>query len=263
MSLKRFVTVTLGSALLIGLSWSAITRIQDVRERREKVLEQTEVERPPVQERPVVTQSSSVSSAEASEAPPETPSAGAVNWNVPFTSQAPHGEWDAVHKEACEEASILMVLRFFRDEPITSPDDAERGLQEVLAKNEEFGYAIDTTAAEVANVVRSMQPDLDVALLHDPTIDDLKQALRDGALIIVPAQGQWLGNPYFQTPGPRYHMLVLRGFTDDGYVITNDPGTRRGEAFVYTWDVLLNAIHDWNGGEVESGAKVVVVVRSA
>ncbi len=55
-------------------------------------------------------------------------------------------------------------------------------------------------------------------------------------------------------------MLVLRGYTKDGYVITNDPGTKRGAQYAYRWSVLLNAIHDWNGGDVENGEKVVIVV---
>ncbi len=198
----------------------------------------------------------------------QTPSLGAVfssfpaevNWDVPFTSQAPHARWDALHQEACEEASVLMVLRYFSGQRITSPDDAERGILHLVAANEALGFGIDDTAKEAAALLLSQDSSLSVVLLKNPSADDLKSALSMGSLIIVPAAGQQLFNPYFQTPGPRYHMLVLRGYTDD-FAIANDPGTRNGKQFAYRWDVLMNAIHDWNGGEVESGERVVLVVK--
>ena len=61
--------------------------------------------------------------------------------------------------------------------------------------------------------------------------------------------------------GPLYHMLVVKGYTKDGTIITNDPGTRRGADFLYDPDALFNAVHDWNGGNVNEGAKVMVVVE--
>jgi hypothetical protein len=184
----------------------------------------------------------------------------AINWDVPFTSQAPHANWDEVHEEACEEASVLMVLKYFRGETFASAEDANREIDEILASNESLGFPVDDTAEQVVTLLRHEDPSLTAVLLQHPTVDDLKKVLSEGKLVIVPAAGQELGNPYFTAPGPRYHMLVLRGYTQDGYVITNDPGTKRGKEYAYSWNVLMDAIHDWNGGDVENGAKVVVVV---
>lgn len=245
--MKRAILVIAGF-IIVGLTitLSAPSAIEWM-ERRTAIARQEGVEIPPVQERV----SSSVTSADVRTA---------VNWDVPFTSQAPLGVWDPDHKEACEEASILMVLRYFEGRPFASPEEADLALIALVRANENLGFAVDTTAAEVRTLLLSQNPDFSAELLHDPSVDDLKRVLSDGKLVIVPAQGQFLGNPYFQNPGPPYHMLVLRGFTDDGMVITNDPGTRRGEQFAYSWDTLMYALHDWNGGEVESGEKVVVVV---
>jgi len=74
----------------------------------------------------------------------------------------------------------------------------------------------------------------------------------------VPAAGRELGNPNFTDPGPLYHMLVVRGYTENNF-ITNDVGTRKGENYQYKYDVLMNAIHDWNGGDVNNGQRVVIV----
>ena len=185
-----------------------------------------------------------------------------INWDVPFTPQAPFALWDQLHEEACEEASVLMVLKYFRGERIASPEDAESAIQSLVRRSSELGFPVDLTAEQTRTLILDQDPSLKVDLLRNPSVEALKDDLVRGALIVVPAAGRELRNPYFRRPGPRYHMLVLRGYTADGYVITNDPGTKRGEQFVYRWERLMEAMHDWNNGEVETGAKVAIVVRA-
>ena len=96
-------------------------------------------------------------------------------------------------------------------------------------------------------------------IIENPTVEDIKNKLAAGYPVIVPAAGQALGNPFFTPPGPLYHMLVIRGYTETGF-ITNDPGTRRGEAYVYSFDRLMSSIHDWNDGLVSEGQSVVLVL---
>jgi len=259
MRAKTCIALTILALFAAAVVFSGIERGIEIWRRRERVLEQEIVRRPqPVRLAVEEEEEETVSSASSDETRPS-----AINWDVPFTSQAPFANWDEVHKEACEEASILMVLRYFSGDPFESEEEADAALDEVLAANEAMGFAVDTTADQVRMLLLSLDPSLSASLIRNPSVDTLKAVLGDGALVIVPASGTALGNPYFRVPGPRYHMLVLRGFTDDGYVITNDPGTKRGEEFVYRWDVLMDAMHDWNGGAVESGEKVVVVVRSS
>jgi len=61
----------------------------------------------------------------------------------------------------------------------------------------------------------------------------------------VPLAGRELNNPYFRAPGPIYHMLVIKGYDSDEFIV-NEVGTKRGDSFKYKYDVLINAIHDWN-----------------
>ncbi len=250
--MRRSALVVLALVVIFG-GFFAVPRTLRYLDRQREIADREGVELPEVTSRP----SSQASSASAQDATKQD----AVNWPVPFTSQAPTANWDALHGEACEEASALMVLRYFQKKKIDGPADAEAAIQELVAFNESLGFAVDDTAAEVKILIEKKDPTLDVQLLEDPTEESMKKALNDGALIIVPAAGRELGNPYFQNPGPIYHMLVLRGYTKSGYVITNDPGTKRGEEFVYRWSRLIDAIHDWNGGDVENGAKVVLVIR--
>jgi hypothetical protein len=154
-----------------------------------------------------------------------------------------------------------MVLRYFSGQTIDSPADAETAIQSLVARGAALGFTVDLTALQAQALILDQNPSLQVRLIDRPTADILMDELAKGALIIVPAAGQDLRNPYFQRPGPRYHMLVLRGYTDDGHVITNDPGTKRGEQFTYTWDRLLSSTHDWNDGDVVQGKAVVIVIQ--
>ena len=54
-------------------------------------------------------------------------------------------------------------------------------------------------------------------------------------------------------------MLVLTGYNSTEFV-TNDVGTRNGEDFVYGKEVIMQAMHDWNGGDVDDGEKRAIVV---
>lgn len=183
-----------------------------------------------------------------------------LNLAVPFTSQAPHGNWDVDHEEYCEEASVLMVARFFASQPITGPDDADAAMTRLkMWQVNQLGHFESTTAAETAQMAEGNFA-LDVTLSTDVSEQSIKQALANGQLVILPAAGRELGNPYFQRPGPIYHMLVVKGYTTDGHFITNDPGTRRGADFVYPADQLLDAVGDYNQGDPANGETVMLVV---
>jgi hypothetical protein len=184
------------------------------------------------------------------------------NLAVPFTSQAPSGDWGEPYQEACEEASIYMVHRYFEGDLFGAidPEVADAGIWEVVNfENALFGFYKDTTAAQTAVLIEQMWGYERVEMIEDPTVDDIKVHVAAGRPVIVPAAGRQLGNPFFTSPGPVYHMLVIKGYTE-GTFITNDPGTRRGENYSYNVGVLMNAIHDWNDGDVENGKKVAIVI---
>lgn len=184
-----------------------------------------------------------------------------VNLAIPFTSQAPHKNWDLPYKEFCEEASVLMVASYIRGETIASPDDADTKLRGIFSfASNVLGYGVDTNAEETAEILKQFYKITNVEVVYDPTVDQLKRAVAAGKAVIVPAAGRQLGNPFFRSPGPLYHMVVVKGYTKDGKFITNDPGTRRGAEYLYDMDVLMRAMHDWNNGNVDEGRKVVIIV---
>lgn len=186
------------------------------------------------------------------------------NLAVPFFSQAPFADWSLPFKEACEEASLYMVDAYLQgvSQSDFTPAQVKEGLLSIVEFEKQlFGYYEDTTVEQVATLAEAAFGYGNLELIDDPSVDQIKQHLAAGRPVIVPAAGRMLGNPNFQQPGPLYHMLVIRGYTDNNQFITNDPGTRKGEAFLYNVDTLMNAMHDWNGeGEIEQGKKRVLVI---
>lgn len=187
--------------------------------------------------------------------------------NIAFAPQAPFGIWDEVHEEACEEASMIMVARYIKGQNLNEQIMAEE-IQKLVTWEENNGYKVDLTAQETVEVLRDYFG-IKAHVVADTSVEAIKSYLANGKLIIIPAAGRLLGNPYFQTPGPIYHMLVLRGYDRNDF-ITNDPGTKRGEAFKYDYQTLIYAIHDWDhtleaGGmqeeEINSTRKVIIVVE--
>lgn len=184
-----------------------------------------------------------------------------LNLAIPFTSQAPLTNWDALHEEACEEASILMAARFLDGRGIADTSDAENAILTIVGVGEtDLDFGVSITAAQTVTLLETIYPDLTGEVIYDFTWDDVKGALAQGYPVLVPAAGRELGNPNFTAPGPVYHMLVIKGYTAD-YVITNDPGTRKGADYTYTYDTLYNAIHDWNDGQVTTGQKAMIIVK--
>lgn len=180
---------------------------------------------------------------------------------VPFTSQAPMGNWADPWQEYCEEASVVMAAHFLWRLPIPPAiADFEMGLIrrfEIAA----FGHWRDTSIEETADILRRLYGFSNVSTVLIVTSDDIKRELAAGRVVIAPTAGGLLKNPYFTLPGPAYHMLVVKGFDDaTKEFIVNDPGTRRGEGLRYAEDVLFNAIHDLASEDIVQGEKRIIVV---
>lgn len=180
---------------------------------------------------------------------------------VPFVSQAPMGVWSYPWQDFCEEASVVMAAHFLWKLPLPTEFAADEML--LIKKYEEtaFGKYKDTDTEETARILRELYGFAGTKVVYNPTLDDIKKLLSSGQVLIAPAAGRLLGNPYFRFPGPLYHMFVIKGFDDSrGVFITNEPGTRHGENFLYPQKVLYDAIRDLNGGDVLRGKKAVIAV---
>lgn len=216
-----------------------------------------------------------------------------INLDVPFTSQAPEKNWEEPWQDACEEAAVLMLDAYYKGyglSPLFARDELLKmvaweeargwGLSiemekmktltawymgiEINGDNEKIGLPaqsgnneINRNSEEIGNnEIRNKK----LEIIENPTVEEIKGYVAGGKPILVVAYGKILPNPHFRNGGPEYHALIIRGYTEDSF-ITNDPGTQFGENFVYKYNDLLNAIHDWNNGDVANGKSVVLVLE--
>lgn len=198
---------------------------------------------------------------------PDAPSNGQLPktlvLKVPFTPQAPTGNWDQLHNEACEEASSLMAgLYFGGDTNNTIPaGQVEAEISKLVNwENQTYGYSLDTTSAETAKMVEQVYG-LKTKLLDDFSMDDLKTQLNQGHVVLVSEDGRLLHNPNYKRPGPPHHMLVIKGYDSQG-IITNDSGTKNGRNYFYDFATVHDAAGDWDHGKsaVDLSRKVAIVV---
>jgi len=182
---------------------------------------------------------------------------------VPFTSQAPTANWDELHNEACEEASAIMAYKYFDgDERANLPaGEVEAELAKLVEwEKNNLGYYLDINTEETVRMLKEHYK-LNAKIVTDYSENSLKEELVMGNVILWPANGQMLGNPNFRAPGPPYHMVVVKGY-DQGGFITNDPGTRKGLNYPYSYNTLYAANGDFNHQthSVDLNKKMVIVV---
>jgi len=184
-----------------------------------------------------------------------------INLAVPFTSQAPEGNWDQPWQDACEEAAALMMDAYYKDyglSPIFARDEIQRLVNwEAL---EEWGGSIEAVKVEkLVNEFFEVEGKK-YKVLENPSAYELRKILASGHPILALADGKKLENPNFTNGGPVYHALVIRGYNAEGF-ITNDPGTRNGENFFYTYQNLMESLGDWDEGKVDLDRAVVLILE--
>jgi hypothetical protein len=173
-----------------------------------------------------------------------------VHNDVPFTSQAPFGEWyDARQQEGCEEASVVMAMKWATNEPLTLMEARTKILAMSDWEQKQFGYFHDTSVQDTADRLFRQYYRYDAVEVRngiDPY--DLIAALNDGNLVVTAINGRTVGNPYFATP-PLRHMIVVTGYdavTDE--FIVHDPGTKNGANFRYSHAAMARSLRDYPSG---------------
>ena len=181
-----------------------------------------------------------------------------VNLAVPFTSQAPEGNWEQPWQDACEEAAILMLDAYYKQYTL-SPLFAAGELVKMVEWEESKGWGRSIAITDVAKVGEYFIGSKG-RIITNPTVTEIKTLLAAGHPVLAMADGKMLENPYFSNGGPEYHALIIRGYTPTHF-ITNDPGTKHGEEFVYSYENVMESLHDWNDGDVQNGMPVILVLE--
>lgn len=177
---------------------------------------------------------------------------------VSFVSQAPEKNWEQPWQDACEEAVLLMFDAYYKGYNL-SPLFARDEILKMVAWEENRGWGYDIDAEQIKTMAAEYFK-LDLKIVENPTIEQIKEFIIAEKPVYIVASGKDLPNPHFQNGGPDYHALIIKGYDEENF-ITNDPGTQFGEGFKYKYNDLINAIHDWNNGDVKNGRKVILVLE--
>jgi len=171
---------------------------------------------------------------------------------VPFTSQAPFGNWsDPRQQDGCEEASVLMAVHWFRGETFTLKEAEAEILKISDWELQKYGTYHDTSPADtVTRLIKDYFKYQNAEAVEGISLVDMKNELRKGNLVLVQVDGRALKNPNYTTPGPERHMMVVTGYDAAAQeFITNDPGTRKGENYRYGEYKLWQAMRDYPTGD--------------
>ncbi len=172
----------------------------------------------------------------------------AVSLPVPYTPQAPLGNW-AAKQHTCEEASLVMVDRYLHGDhsgALIDPVTADKAINQITA----WKPAVDLTPLQVGQVAEQHLGWAYQVLPADSQV--MKEQLALGRPLIVGVRTHGLGNPnypgfrtHFDQPGWSVsHYLVVTGYDQSGSFVLNDPGITRGHGYSITYDQLMHAIDD-------------------
>lgn len=190
----------------------------------------------------------------------QDPPPAAINIEMPFFTQAPFSNWDYPWQEACEEASVLLVANLYNHMNLDTAGFNDWLLKLVDWEVETFGAYEHTTVAQTVEMLET-NFQLKAVVHEDPSFEDFQEILAEGHLIIAPFAGQYLGNPNYKNGGPIYHMMVVKGYdTEKMQIVTHDVGTRNGADYVYDWETVEFALHDWHDGDILLGEPRIIEV---
>jgi len=190
-----------------------------------------------------------------------------INISVPFIVQAPSAKWsDDRFQAGCEEASVLMAMRWIRSQKQVDKNDAEKAILTLSDwQLKKYGSYYDTSADDTAvRLIGGFYDYKKYSVKKNISKQDIIDELKLGHIIIAPMNGQKLKNPNFTQPGPEHHMLIIKGYDEAGdQFITNDPGTRRGADYRYKTTIIIEALRDYPTGKdkkVKEQSKTIIVV---
>ncbi|MDP1629638.1 MAG: C39 family peptidase [bacterium] len=185
----------------------------------------------------------------------QTPSPGPAGKSkiileVPYVSEAPSGNFSGPWKNACEEASITMVEKYYLDKKSAGIREAEDFMIMLFDKEDIlYGSNKNTDAAQTAEIINGYSS-YNAVVITDPAIEEIKKELEQNRPVISLHRGFDLQNENitFRPAGSSFHALVIIGYDDETQeFVTNDSGDRKeGAGYRYGYDLFMASLHDYN-----------------
>lgn len=175
-----------------------------------------------------------------------------ISLEVPYINEAPDNNWTGPWKNACEEASMAMVEKFYLGKSAVEVKEAKVFMTMMFDKqNKIWGSNADSDAKRTAQLINDYTI-YNAKIIDDPTVEDIKKELQQKRPVIALHYGFDLQNkniPFVPLPrGTSYHMTVVVGYDDESKeFIVNDTGDRKdGKNHHYDYDLFINSLHDFD-----------------
>lgn len=198
----------------------------------------------PISPSPVTPLASTVTTTPTAPAPTSYPPKHLIK--TTFIPQAPQKNWDQPWQDACEEAALLTVAFYYQNNR-PSQNEIVSTILAMIDYQTVQGFSKDVNIDQMAQIATNYLH-LKAEIISRPDLNRIKSYLAKDIPVIIPANGKQLfaENRHFNDGGPYYHSLVILGYDDRKEQFTvHDVGTRHGAYFKYSYDLLLDSIHDF------------------
>ena len=186
-------------------------------------------------------------------AAPTARAAEFINLQVPYIPEAPDGLMVKPWNNSCEEASTAMLDEYYsgnRDSGVTKAKAKKSILHYINIENKLFGYNGNTNAAEMTKVINEYSKYFDAKIKTNPTLEEIKNELKDGRPVIALLYGKNLNNPriLFARRGSYYHTFVIKGFDDaaEEFIVNDNGDLKQGLDLRYSYDTIMGALRDYD-----------------
>lgn len=188
-----------------------------------------------------------------------TTTSSTVKLTVPYISQLPYGRLVRPWTEACEEASAIMVDRYYRGQTVVSVDASIGAMQPLFHfENQMFGSNDNSNAEDTAEFIRSKLSFVPT-IVPNPSVDAIKKELvsQRPVIALVNRFSLYQDNTR-KIPHTSFHVVVIIGFDDHTNEFTiHDPA--RAGTHTYSYERLLTALADYTKTTGEAGGEAVVL----
>lgn len=143
-----------------------------------------------------------------------------------------------------------MVEKYYLGQQSVTKADANKNMQQLFNwEDAVFGSNANTDASSTA-LMANQYSLLDVTIVRNPTLADIKAQLAAEHPVIAFLDGFDLNNPDipFLQGGSGYHTFVIKGYDEatQEFIVNDDGDDIRGLDYRYSYDTILGSLHDYN-----------------
>lgn len=175
---------------------------------------------------------------------------------VPFLVQAPFNGWrDYRLAQGCEEAAALMAIAWAKGQISISPTE---GRKQIIAisnwEKKNYGYYVDTSIQDTGEkIIKGYLKYDQIEVKENISTDDIVAAINNGQIVLTAINGRKVKSPYYRSPGPLHHTVVVIGYDPKTETFTvHDPGSRYGANWKIKKDSLQSGLQNYESGNGSS-----------